>query len=59
MPVEDDSDLAYNTYSMNNVHSKKYRFYKKNLSVLLSCNPRRTLAGFSWGCMIIVLKGSF
>ena len=26
---------------------------------LLPCNPRRTLAGFSRGCMVIVLKVSF
>ena len=40
-------------------HSKQYRFFSRNLSVLSPCNPRRTLAWFSWGCMVIVLKGSF
>ena len=39
-----------------NPHSKQYRFCKKNPSVLLPRNPRRR---FSWGCMVIVLKGSF
>ena len=34
-------------------------FFRRNPSVLLQCNPRTTLAGFSWGCMVIVLKGSF
>ena len=41
------------------VHSKQYWFFRRNPSVLIPCNPRRTLAGFSWGCMVIVLKGSF
>ena len=27
--------------------------------VLLLCNLWRTLAGFSWGCMVIVQKSSF
>ena len=39
------------------IHSKQYRFFNKNLSVLLPCNPKRTLQGFSWGCMVIVLHG--
>ena len=41
------------------LNSKQYRFFKKNPLVQSPCNPRRTLAGFSWGCMVIVLKGSF
>ena len=41
------------------VHSKQYRFFRKNLSALLPCNPRRTLQRFSWGCMVLVRKGSF
>ena len=41
------------------LHSKQNRFFRRNPSVLLTCSPRRTLAGFSWGCMLIVLKGSF
>ena len=28
---------------------KEYKFFKKNPSVLLSCNPRRTLQGFTQG----------
>ena len=36
-----------------------YRFFKKNPPVLLPCSPRRALQGFSWGCMVIVLNGSF
>ena len=41
------------------IHSKQYRFIRRNPSVLSPRNLRRTLAGFSWGCMVIVLKGSF
>ena len=41
------------------IHSKQYRFNKRNPSVQSPCNPRKTLAGFTWGCMVIVLKGSF
>ena len=33
------------------LHSKQYRFFIKNLSVLLPCNPRKTLQGFSWVCL--------
>ena len=45
--------------NINIYHSKQYRFFKTNLSVLLSCSSRRTLQMFSRGCMIVVLKGSF
>ena len=38
---------------------EEYRLFRRNPSVLLPCNPRRTLAEFSWGCMVIVLKCSF
>ena len=41
------------------LHSKQYSFFRGNPSVLLPCNPRRTLAGFSWGCMVIVLRVVF
>ena len=41
------------------INTKQYRFFEKKPSVLLPCNPRRTLQGFPWGCMVIVLKGSF
>ena len=41
------------------IHSKQYRFFKKNPPVQSPRNPRRTLQGFSWGCMVIVLKGCF
>ena len=41
------------------LHAKQYRFFKKNRPVQTLCNPRRTLQGFSWGCIVIVLKGSF
>ena len=37
----------------------KISFFKKNPSVLFSCNPRRTMRGFSRSCMVIVLKSSF
>ena len=39
------------TYTLNNIGSLK----KKPLAQS-PCNPRRTLQGFSWGCMVIVLK---
>ena len=39
--------------------SKQYRFFKKNHSVPSPCNPRKTLQGFSRGCMVIVLNASF
>ena len=38
------------------MHSKQYRLFKKNPFVQSPCNPRKRL---SWGCMVIVLKGSF
>ena len=41
-------------YTLNNIGS-----FKKSPSVLLPCNPWRTLVGFSRGSMVIVLKGSF
>ena len=41
------------------LHSKQYMFFAKNPSVQSLCNPRRILQGFSWGCIVIVLKGSF
>ena len=41
------------------VYSKQYWFFRRNPSVLIPINPRRTLAGFSWGCMVLVLKGSY
>ena len=40
-------------------HSEQYWFFRRSPWVLLPCNPKRTLGGFSWGCMVIVLKGSF
>ena len=40
-------------------HSKQYRFFRSNPSVLSPCNPRRALQGFSLGFMVIVLKGYF
>ena len=46
-------------YCWDEVHFKQYRFFINNLPLLLPCNPRRTLAGFSWGCMVIVMEGSF
>ena len=48
-----------NYHVLVNQYSKQYRFFGRNPSVLFPCNPRRTLAGFFWGCMVIVLKGSF
>ena len=49
------------TIHMNrfSLHCKQYWFFRRNPSVLLPCHPRRTFAGFSWGYMVIVLKGSF
>ena len=41
-------------YTLNNVGS-----LKKKHSVQSPCNHRRTFRGFSCGCMLIVLKGSF
>ena len=41
------------------VHSKQDRFLRRIPSVPLPCNPRRTLTGLSWGCMVIVINGSF
>ena len=38
------------------LHSKQYRFFRRKPSVLLPCDPRRTLAGFSGGRMVIVLR---
>ena len=60
LPSEWQQVIAQPRLSVLNValHSKQYSFFKKNLSVLLPCNPRRTLQGFFWGCMVIVLKGS-
>ena len=34
-------------------HCKKYRFFRKNLSVLLPCNPRRGLHGNSTGKLFL------
>ena len=45
--------------NIKSVHSKQYRLFKMNPSVLLPCNPRRTLQVFSRGCLVIVHKGSF
>ena len=33
------------------LHSKQYGFFRRHPSVLIPCNPWRTLAGFSRGCM--------
>ena len=45
-----------NASTLRRVHSKQYRFFKKNPSVLFPCNPRRILQGFSRGCMVIFSK---
>ena len=51
--------LSEHHATLARIHSKQYRSFRRSPSVLLPCNPRRTLEGFSWGCMVIVLKGSF
>ena len=47
------------SYLQAMVHSKQYRFLRRNPWVLLPGNPWRTPAGFSWSCMVIVLRVSF
>ena len=50
---------ALREINIDTLHSEQYMFFKKKRSVLLPCKLRKTLQGFSWGCMVIVLKGSF
>ena len=56
--VESMIDISWDAVAAY-IHSKQYKFFTRNPSVILSCNPRRTLAGFSWGCMVILLAVSF
>ena len=59
LPCSSNCIIMTNDWAQLIIHSKQYRFFKKKPSVLLPCNPWRTLQGFSRGCMVIVLKGSF
>ena len=57
--IRDNSQHLFENNVLVYIHSKQYRFFRRSHSVLLPCNPRRTLAGFSRCCMVIVLKGYF